>query len=263
MDTGNNYNHKVVEIYDLHKTFEDNHVLRGVNLSIGKGRTTAIIGSSGSGKSVLLKHIMGLIKPDSGCVYIKGTCITDLSYEQLKEARKKMAMVFQGAALFDSMSVSENVSVGLYKHTNLSQREIKDKVSFCLEQVGLSGIEDLYPAELSGGMKKRVAIARAIAMEPEILLYDEPTTGLDPIRANSINELIVNLQNKLDVTSIVVTHDMNSVERVADFVAFLYNGVIHFEGTVEELERSDDAVLRNFVEGVDEPAKTPALSLGA
>lgn len=248
----------VVEIYDLHKTFEDNYVLRGVNLMIGKGRTTAIIGSSGSGKSVLLKHIMGLVKPDSGCVYINGTCITDLSYEELKEARKKMAMVFQGAALFDSMSVAENVSIGLYKHTNLSQKEIKEKVSYCLEQVGLAGIEDLYPAELSGGMKKRVAIARAIAMEPEILLYDEPTTGLDPIRANSINDLIVNLQNKLDVTSIVVTHDMNSVERVADFVAFLYNGVIHFEGTVQELESSRDQVLRNFVEGIDEIEKVAA-----
>jgi len=261
-DNGDIGDSKVVEIYDLHKSFEDNEVLRGVNLSIGRGRTTAIIGSSGSGKSVLLKHIMGLVKPDSGCVYLKGTCITELSYEQLKAVRKKMAMVFQGAALFDSMSVGENVGIGLFKHTNLGQKEIKEKVSYCLEQVGLVGIEDLYPAELSGGMKKRVAIARAIAMEPEILLYDEPTTGLDPIRANSINDLIVNLQHKLDVTSIVVTHDMNSVERVADFVAFLYNGVIHFEGTVEELERSEDVVLRNFVEGIDEIDKAAAPKLG-
>lgn len=255
----NNGDAKVIEIYDLHKSFEDNDVLRGVNLSIGKGHTTAIIGSSGCGKSVLLKHIMGLVKPDSGCVYLKGTCVTELSYEELKEVRKKMAMVFQGAALFDSMSVGENVGIGLYKHMNLSPKETREKVNYCLEQVGLSGIEDLYPAELSGGMKKRVAIARAIAMEPEILLYDEPTTGLDPIRANSINDLIVNLQNKLDVTSIVVTHDMNSVERVADFVAFLYNGVIHFEGTVKELEHSHDKVLRNFVEGIDEIDKVPAL----
>lgn len=242
----------MIEIVDLHKSFEDNEVLRGVNLTIGKGHTTAIIGSSGSGKSVLLKHIIGLMKPDSGCVFLNKICVTDLSYDQLKGIRKKMAMVFQGAALFDSMTVEENVGIGLYNHTNLSNNQIKLRVSECLEQVGLPGIEKLSPAELSGGMKKRVAIARAIAMEPEILLYDEPTTGLDPIRANSINDLIVELQEGLDVTSIVVTHDMNSVERVADFVAFLYNGVIHFEGTVKELEQSDDVVLRNFVEGIDE-----------
>ncbi|MFQ5751084.1 MAG: ABC transporter ATP-binding protein [bacterium] len=249
---------RMIEIINLYKRFEDNEVLRGVNLTIGKGHTTAIIGSSGSGKSVLLKHIMGLIKPDSGCVYLHGICVTELSYEQLKTVRKKMAMVFQGAALFDSMNVAENVGIGLYNHTKLTAREIKSKVSYCLGQVGLHGVENLSPAELSGGMKKRVAIARAIAMEPEILLYDEPTTGLDPIRANSINDLIVNLQDQLDVTSIVVTHDMNSVERVADCVAFLYNGEIHFEGTVEELENSDDVVLRHFVEGIDELDKFAA-----
>ncbi|MFQ5602634.1 MAG: ABC transporter ATP-binding protein [bacterium] len=248
----------MIEIYDLYKSFEENEVLRGVNLKIGKGHTTAIIGSSGSGKSVLLKHIMGLIKPDSGCVYLNGTCVTDLTYEQLKDIRKTMAMVFQGAALFDSMSVAENVGIGLYNHTNLKRKEIQKRVSFCLEQVGLEGIEELSPAELSGGMKKRVAIARAIAMEPEILLYDEPTTGLDPIRANSINDLIVSLQNKLDVTSIVVTHDMNSVVRIADCVAFLYRGQIHFEGTVEELANSSDDVLRNFVLGIDEVESIPA-----
>jgi phospholipid/cholesterol/gamma-HCH transport system ATP-binding protein len=251
---------KMIEICNLHKSFEDNEVLKGVNLTIGKGHTTAIIGGSGCGKSVLLKHIMGLMRPDSGCVYLNGICVTALSYKDLKEVRKKMAMVFQGAALFDSMNVAENVGISLYNHTNLSASEIRTRVSHCLEQVGLGGSERLSPAELSGGMKKRVAIARAIAMEPEILLYDEPTTGLDPIRANSINDLIENLQEKLDVTSIVVTHDMNSVERVADYVAFLYNGVIHFEGTVEELQHSDDVVLRNFVEGVDELDKVAAIS---
>jgi len=242
----------MIEIRDLHKTFEDNEVLRGVDLKIGKGHTTAIIGGSGTGKSVLLKHIMGLMKPDRGCVFLDNQCVTDMNYEQLKTIRKKMAMVFQGAALFDSMNIEENVGIGLYNHTNLSAGDVKKRVQNCLEQVGLPGIENLSPAELSGGMKKRVAIARAIAMQPQILLYDEPTTGLDPIRANSINDLIVELQNNLDVTSIVVTHDMNSVKRVADFVAFLHNGVIHFEGTVEELENSDDKVLRNFVEGVDD-----------
>ncbi len=254
----NNGSPRIIEIIDLHKSFEDNYVLRGVNLAIGKGHTTAIIGSSGSGKSVLLKHIMGLMKPDSGCVYLNGVCITTLDYEELKKVRKKMAMVFQGSALFDSMTVAENVGIGLYKHTNLSLKEIQEKVSYCLAQVGLHGIESLSPAELSGGMKKRVAIARAIAMEPEILLYDEPTTGLDPIRANSINDLIESLQEKLDVTSVVVTHDMNSVRRVADCVAFLYNGIIHFEGTVEELEKSDDIHLRHFVEGIDELDKLVA-----
>ncbi len=242
----------MIEIKGLYKRFEDHEVLRGVDLVIEKGRTTAIIGSSGSGKSVLLKHIMGLMKPDAGCVFLDGICITDLSYEALKEVRKTMAMVFQGAALFDSMTIAENVGIGLYRHTNLSKAEIARRVTVCLERVGLRGIENHYPAELSGGMKKRVAIARAIAMEPKILLYDEPTTGLDPIRANAINDLIVDLQEELDVTSIVVTHDMNSVQRVADYVAFLHHGKIHFEGTVEELEASDDIVLRNFVQGVDE-----------
>ncbi len=244
----------MIEIKDLTKSFNDNDVLRGVNLKIGKGHTTAIIGSSGSGKSVMLKHIMGLLKPDSGCVFLEGICVTELDYKALKAVRRKMAMVFQGAALFDSMTIAENVGIGLYNnnHKKMSRQEISEKVTECLSVVGLHDIEKLSPAELSGGMQKRVAIARAIAMEPQILLYDEPTTGLDPIRANSINDLIVNLQNKLDVTSIVVTHDMNSVERVADFVAFLHNGEIHFEGTVEELENSTDRVLQNFVKGIDE-----------
>ena len=255
---GKQNNAHTIEICSLHKRFEDNHVLRGVDLKIGKGHTTAIIGSSGSGKSVLLKHIMGLIKPDSGCAYVNGICVTELNYEELKDVRKKMAMVFQGAALFDSMTIEENVGIGLYQHTRLTKKEIKNKVTYCLEQVGLHGIEKLSPAELSGGMKKRVAIARAIAMEPEILLYDEPTTGLDPIRANSINDLIEGLQEKLDVTSIVVTHDMNSVDRVADRVAFLYNGVIRFEGTIEKLQNSDDIALRHFVEGIDELDKVAA-----
>ncbi len=242
----------MIEIKQLFKRFEGNEVLRGVDLTIGKGHTTAIIGSSGSGKSVLLKHIIGLLKPEAGCVFLDGVCVTDLNYEQLKDVRKKMAMVFQGAALFDSMTIAENVGIGLYSHTRMSREQIARRVTECLDWVGLHKIEKLSPAELSGGMQKRVAIARAIAMEPEILLYDEPTTGLDPIRANSINDLIVHLQNKLDVTSIVVTHDMNSVERIADFVAFLHNGRIRFEGTVQELRESEDVILRNFVEGVDE-----------
>ena len=158
----------MIEIVKLWKVFEDNEVLRGVNLTIGKGHTTAIIGSSGSGKSVLLKHIMGLMKPESGCVFLNGTCVTDLSYEQLKSIRKKMAMVFQGAALFDSMTVAENVGIGLYGHTDLNSKEIRKRVIECLEMVGLYDIEKLSPAELSGGMKKRVAIARAIAMRPVV-----------------------------------------------------------------------------------------------
>ncbi len=248
----------MIEIKNLYKSFEENEVLRGVNLTIGKGHTTAIIGSSGSGKSVLLKHIMGLMKPDGGCVFLQGICVTELAYRELKSVRKKMAMVFQGAALFDSLNIAENVGIGLQRHSSMSPSDITKRVTKCLNQVGLFGIEKNYPAELSGGMQKRVAIARAIAMEPQILLYDEPTTGLDPIRANSINDLIVNLQNSLDVTSIVVTHDMNSVARVADFVAFLHNGKIHFEGTVEELANSKDRVLSNFVLGIDEVEKSEA-----
>jgi len=242
----------MIEIKNLHKRFSDNQVLRGVNLHIGKGHTTAIIGSSGSGKSVLLKHIMGLLKPNKGCVFVQGDCVTAMSYDELKSVRKKMAMVFQGAALFDSMTIAENVGIALTNHTKLPKAEIAERVTTCLDWVGLHRIEEHMPAELSGGMQKRVAIARAIAMQPQTLLYDEPTAGLDPIRANSINDLIVNLQNKMDVTSIVVTHDMNSVKRIADQVAFLYHGQIHFEGTVDELERSEDKIVRNFVEGIDD-----------
>jgi phospholipid/cholesterol/gamma-HCH transport system ATP-binding protein len=212
----------------------------------------AIIGGSGTGKSVTLKLIIGLMKPDRGEVLIDGVDLCCLPFEDLAKLRQKMGMVFQGAALFDSLNVLENVAIGLRKHRKMSDLEIRAKVRECLELVGLHDIEDQMPSELSGGMKKRVAIARAIAMDPEILLYDEPTTGLDPQRANSINDLIADLQDKIHTTSIVVTHDMNSVYRVADRVALLKDGRIHFVGTPDELRESEDPVVRNFVEGIEE-----------
>ncbi len=241
-----------VVLRDLHKSFGSNEVLRGVDLQVCKGETMAIIGGSGTGKSVTLKLIIGLMKPDRGAVLINGVDLCCVPFDQLLKLRQKMGMVFQGAALFDSLNVLENVAIGLRKHRRMREEEIREKVRQCLALVGLHDLEDRMPSDLSGGMKKRVAIARAIAMDPQILLYDEPTTGLDPQRANSINDLIAELQEKMHTTSIVVTHDMNSVYRVADRVALLKNGRIHFVGTPEQLRESDDPAVRNFVEGREE-----------
>lgn len=241
-----------IVLRDLHKRFESNEVLRGVSLRICKGETMAIIGGSGTGKSVTLKLIIGLMKPDRGQVLLDGVDICCVPFDQLSRLRQRMGMVFQGAALFDSLNVLENVAIGLRKHRRMSEAEIRQKVRECLALVGLHDIEARMPSELSGGMKKRVAIARAIAMDPEILLYDEPTTGLDPQRANSINDLIAGLQEQMHTTSIVVTHDMNSVYRVADRVALLKNGRIHFVGTPDQLRESNDPIVRNFVEGKEE-----------
>jgi len=222
-------------------------VLRGVDLSISEGRTVAIIGESGCGKTVLLKMIIGLLKPDSGSVLLHGQDLTRIKYKELVEIRKGFGMVFQGSALFDSLTVDGNVGLGLRRHTRVSEEEIRKKINWCLSHVGLEGAEDRYPAQLSGGMKKRVAFARAIAMAPQFLLYDEPTTGLDPITAGRIHQLIDYLNRKLSVTSIIVTHDIAVVSRMADRMAMLHQGVIRFEGTPEELMRADDPVVRQFV----------------
>jgi phospholipid/cholesterol/gamma-HCH transport system ATP-binding protein len=240
----------MIEIKNLKKSFGENHVLKGVNLNIERGQTTVIIGSSGCGKSVLLKHIIGLLKPDSGEIWIDGEEITTMKDKDLYRIRNKFGFLFQGAALFDSMTVGENVGLGLSENTNRPQENINKIVSEKLELVDLKGTENMKPAELSGGMKKRVGLARALACNPQFILYDEPTTGLDPVTSDSIDELIDSLakNEKLKVTSIVVTHDIFSVYGVADRVAMMYDGVIHFEGTPEELTQTKDKIVREFLE---------------
>lgn len=239
----------MIEIVNLHKSFNNNHVLRGVNLTIQKGESMVVIGGSGSGKSVLLKHIIGILKPDDGKVFIEGIDITSLKENELYEIRKKFGMLFQMAALFDSMNVWENIGFSLLRHKKMKREEVKAIVIEKLKLVGLSGVENLMPSELSGGMKKRVGLARAIAHEPEILLYDEPTTGLDPIMADAINDLIIEMKQRLSVTSVAITHDMNSAYKIADRIAMLYEGKIVEIGTPEEIKNTTNAVVKQFITG--------------
>ena len=239
----------MIEIQNLHKKFGRNTVLQGVNLTIPSGDTVVVIGRSGCGKSVLLKHIIGLIKPDAGKVLVEGEEVTSLNGDDLYRVRKKFGMLFQGSALFDSMTVEENVGLGLKEHAKITPEKIKKIVEEKLKLVGLSGVGQMKPAELSGGMKKRVGLARAIAMDPEFILYDEPTTGLDPIMADAINDLIIELREKLKITSIAVTHDMVSAYKIADRIAMLYEGEIIFTGTPEETKNTDNPVVRQFIEG--------------
>lgn len=242
----------LIVLKDLVKSFDGKKVLRGVNLIAETGKTTVVIGRSGTGKSVLLKHIIGLMKADSGSVLVDGLDVTKLQLKELYEIRRKMGMVFQASALFDSLTVAENVGLGLKKNSKLSKKEIDVKVRESISRVGLSGTESLYPAQLSGGMKKRAGVARAVAMDPDVLLYDEPTSGLDPVIANTINKLIVRLREELGVTSIAVTHDMNSAYMIGDKIAMLHDGIIHFEGTIEETKQADDPIVRGFLEGEGE-----------
>ncbi len=239
----------MIELSDIHKSFGENHVLRGVKLRIDRGESLVVIGGSGSGKSVLLKHIIGLLRPDKGKVIVDSIDLSQLDEDGLNEVRKKFGMLFQSSALFDSMNVWENVGFGLKRHTLLSNSEIKEIVVRKLRMVGLVGVEDVMPSELSGGMRKRVGLARAIAMEPEILLYDEPTTGLDPIMADAINDLIVEMREKLKITSIAITHDIKSAYKIADTIAMLYNGVIIASGSSEEIKNTSNPVVRQFIEG--------------
>jgi phospholipid/cholesterol/gamma-HCH transport system ATP-binding protein len=239
----------MIEIKSIFKSFGDNQVLKGIDLTINKGETAVIIGRSGCGKSVLLKLIMGLMKPDAGIISVNGDEVTRMNDNELNKLRQKFGMLFQASALFDSMTVDENVGLGLREHTKLSEEEITGKVKEKLKMVGLSGVEEKKPAQLSGGMKKRVGLARAIAMGPEYVLFDEPTTGLDPIMADVINELIINLRNTLSITSIAVTHDIVSAYKIADRIAMLYEGKIVFVGTPEEVKNTDHPVVRQFIEG--------------
>ena len=240
----------MIAIRELCKNFDSHKVLNNINLNIEEGQTTVIIGRSGCGKSVLLKHIVGILRPDSGKIFIEGRDISSLNEKQMKALNLKIGMVFQGGALFDSMTVGENVGFALIEHQHVEKRELLERIEEALSLVDLSGIENLMPAELSGGMKKRVSLARAICMRPQIILYDEPTTGVDPITADSINELIVSMRDKLKVTSIVVTHDMKSAYRVADKIAMLYQGKIIAEGTSEEIQKSEHSVVHQFINGL-------------
>ncbi|MCX7793772.1 MAG: ABC transporter ATP-binding protein [Thermodesulfovibrionales bacterium] len=239
----------MIEIKELYKSFGPKEVLKGVNLTIEKGESMVIIGGSGSGKSVLLKHIIGLLRPDTGSIFIEGLDVTKLNEKDLYKVRKKFGMLFQGAALFDSLRVWENVSFFLIRHRRISEKRAREIAIEKLRLVGLVGVEDLMPAELSGGMRKRVGLARAIAHDPEILLYDEPTTGLDPIMADAINDLIVDLKNKLNVTSVAITHDMNSAYKIADRIAMLYEGKIIEVGTPYEIKNTSNPVVRQFITG--------------
>jgi phospholipid/cholesterol/gamma-HCH transport system ATP-binding protein len=239
----------MIEIIDLEKSFGDHRVLSGVNLKVNKGETVVVIGRSGCGKSVLLRHIIGLMKPDRGKILVDGVDITRLTGDQLYELRKRFGMLFQGAALFDSLSVWENVGLGLIEHTHLDEQEIRRIVCQKLEMVGLGSLDEVKPAELSGGMKKRVGLARAIAMDPPVILYDEPTTGLDPIMADVINGLIRDLQGRLNITSIAVTHDIKSAYKIGDRLALLYDGKIVFEGTPDETRLTENALVKQFIEG--------------
>jgi phospholipid/cholesterol/gamma-HCH transport system ATP-binding protein len=238
----------MIKIIDLHKSINSKEILKGVNLEIMKGETMVVIGPSGVGKTVLLKHLIGLLKPDKGEIYINGIEITHLKNEELKKV-VRIGMVFQEGALLDSLTVEENISFGLERHTNLSFNEIKKIVAKSLEKVGLPGIENLMPHELSGGMKKRVSLARAIAYNPEIILYDEPSTGIDPIRADAINELIIKMKKELKITSLVITHDIRSAFKVGDRIAMLYDGKIIEVGTPEEIKNSKNATVQQFIHG--------------
>jgi phospholipid/cholesterol/gamma-HCH transport system ATP-binding protein len=239
----------VIEIVDLHKSFGRNHVLRGTTLTINAGETITVIGRSGEGKSVLLKHIIGLLKPDSGIIKIDGEDITKYDHGRMVNLRKRFGMLFQGAALFDSMTVDENIGLGLREHNVYPEDRVRHIVTEKLDQVGLVGVETKKPAELSGGMKKRVGLARAIAMNPEFVLYDEPTTGLDPIMADAINDLIIHLKKTLSITSIAVTHDMVSAYKISDRIAMLYHGQIIFVGTPDEVKNSDSEIVQQFIHG--------------
>jgi phospholipid/cholesterol/gamma-HCH transport system ATP-binding protein len=250
----------MIEAYNIHKSFGDHKVLDGLTLKISPGTTCVIIGRSGCGKSVFLKHVVGILKPDSGQVVVGGKDLSALSDRALNVLRLKIALVFQGGALFDSMSVGENVGFGLTEHLKINTREVAQRVEESLCLVGLAGIQNLMPSELSGGMKKRVALARAICIKPEMILYDEPTTGVDPITADAINELIRSLHDKLKVTSVVVTHDMRSAYKVADRIAMMYQGKIIAEGTPDEIQASADPVVHQFINGLSKGPITETLT---
>ena len=243
----------MIEVRELKKSFGTHQILDGVNLRIEKGESIVIIGRSGGGKSVLLKHLVALLKPDSGQVLIDGEDIVPMNERQLLRVRHKFGMLFQGAALFDSMTVAENIGFPLRREAKIAEHDLRRKVAEVLEMVDLPGTEEKKPSELSGGMRKRVGLARAIVYKPEIVLYDEPTTGLDPIVSDSIDQLILKVRDCLDVTTVVVTHDMRSARRVGQRIMMLHNRKIHATGTPDEIFNSKDPIVRQFVDGVADP----------
>ncbi|MCK5451050.1 MAG: ABC transporter ATP-binding protein [Candidatus Omnitrophica bacterium] len=242
----------MIELKNVSKTFNGRLVLDGLDLSVKTGESLVIIGRSGCGKSVTLKHIIGILRPDCGEVRVDGKDITKLNVKELNKMRMNFGMLFQGAALFDSLSVLKNVGFQLFEYSEMTLDEIKRRVAECLSRVGLKGIEDAKPSELSGGMKKRVGLARAICMFPKIILFDEPTTGLDPIMGDVINDLIRHLHDTLKMTSVTVTHDMKSAYKIADRIAMLYDKKIIAVGTPEEIENSDNPIVKQFVTGAAE-----------
>jgi phospholipid/cholesterol/gamma-HCH transport system ATP-binding protein len=246
----------MIQLIDVHKSFGPKRVLDGFTLDVVEGETMVIIGYSGTGKSVAIKHIVGLLEPDSGTVFVDGLEVPKLKRRELYDLRARIGYVFQFAALFDSLTIGDNVAMGLRKQGTLDERQIEDRVNETLELVDLPNVAPRFPAELSGGMRKRVGIARAIALRPKYLLYDEPTTGLDPVTSAVIDELMIRMRDRLGVTSIVITHDMRSAYRVGTRIAMLYDGRIRQVGTVEEIQHTTDPVVRQFIEGradLDDP----------
>ena len=243
----------MIRLVNVHKSFGNKHVLRGFSLDVSEGETMVVIGGSGTGKSVAIKHIVGLLEPDEGTVFVDGQEVPELTRNEVYELRAHIGYVFQFAALFDSLTVAQNVAMGLKKQTHLSSSEVRNRVSEALALVDLLNIEDRYPAELSGGMRKRVGIARAIARKPKYMLYDEPTTGLDPVTASVIDQLMIRLRERLSVTSIVITHDMKSAYAVGSRIAMLHEGRIRQVGTVEEIQETTDPIVRQFIEGRPAP----------
>lgn len=239
----------MIQLIDVHKSFGQKRVLTGFSLEVREGETMVIIGASGSGKSVAIKHIVGLLRPDRGTVFVDGLEVPALSRRELYQLRRRIGYVFQFAALFDSLTIGENVAMGLRKQEHLSEAEVQRRVQEALELVDLPNVQDRYPAELSGGMRKRVGLARAIALKPKYILYDEPTTGLDPVTSAVIDDLMIRMRDKLGVTSVVITHDMRSAYRVGTRIAMLHEGKVRQVGTVDEIRNTQDPVVRQFIEG--------------
>jgi phospholipid/cholesterol/gamma-HCH transport system ATP-binding protein len=239
----------VIRLVDIYKSFGEKRVLQGFSLDVTEGESMALIGYSGSGKSVAIKHMVGLLEPDEGEVWVDGRQVTGMSRRELSDMRSHVGYVFQFAALFDSYTIGENVAMGLRKRGELTATEIQDRVHEALDLVELPNVAERFPAELSGGMRKRVGIARAVALRPKYLLYDEPTTGLDPVTSATIDELMVRMRDVLGVTSVVITHDMRSAYTVATRIAMLYEGRVQQVGTVEEIRSTKDPIVRQFIEG--------------
>ena len=239
----------MIEVKNLYKSYGKKGVLSDISLSVSHGQSLAVVGKSGAGKSVLLRCLIGLVKPDNGTIYVDNKLINTMNFSQLQKIRSSIGMVFQFGALFDSMTVGENISLALQKLTKLNENEIQQRVCNSLDEVDMAGTENLMPAELSGGMKKRVGIARAIAIKPAYLFYDEPTTGLDPVMTDSINRLIRKFQDTGEVTSVIITHEMRTVYDVADRVLLLHEGRIQYDGSPDTINNVDDPVVQQFITG--------------